>query len=121
VKEGSEISVDVDTFGSISSSSSSSSSSVDTITGLGSDVDNIIFSIIEIAVAVATYFIIRFFIIRYADSLDLDRSQLAGVNSISKMAIIVVTIIIVIFHFSSISGVTAGAIIEDGTIYLDDV
>ena len=113
--EGSELSVGEDPSESISSSSSSSS--VDTTTGFGSYVDSIIFSIIVVSVAVATYFIIRFFINRYADSLNLDRRQLAGVNSITKMAIIVITIIILIFHFSSISGVAAGAIsVAAGTI-----
>jgi small-conductance mechanosensitive channel len=112
--EGSELSGGEDSSGSISSSSSSS---VDTTTGFGSYVDSIIFSIIVVSVAVATYFIIRFFINRYADSLNLDRRQLAGVNSITKMAIIVITIIILIFHFSSISGVAAGAIsVAAGTI-----
>ncbi len=68
--EGSELSVGEDTSGSISSSSSSPT---DTITGLGSYVDSIIFSIIVVSVAVATYFILKFFINRCADSLNLDR------------------------------------------------
>ena len=114
---GSGLSVGEDTSGSISSSPSPSPSPTDTITGLGSYVDSIIFSIIVISAAVATYFIIKFFINRYADSLHLDRRQLAGFNSITKMAIIVVTIIILIFHFSSLSGVAAGAIsVAAGTI-----
>jgi small-conductance mechanosensitive channel len=111
--EGSELSVSEDAFGPISSSSSPA----DTITGLGSYVDSIIFSIIVVSIALTTYFIIRFFINRYADSLNLDRRQLAGVNSITKITIIVVTIIILIFHFSSLSGVAAGAIsVAAGTI-----
>jgi small-conductance mechanosensitive channel len=70
-----------------------------------------------ISIAVATYFIIRFFTNRYADSLNLDRRQLTGVNSITKMSLIVITIIILIFHFSSLSGVAAGAIsVAAGTI-----
>ena len=112
--EGSELSVGEDTSGSISSSSSSPT---DTITGLGSYVDSIIFSIIVVSVAVATYFILKFFINRCADSLNLDRRRLAGFNSITKMAIIVITIIILIFHFSSLSRVAAGAIsVAAGTI-----
>jgi hypothetical protein len=71
--EGSEPSVGEDTSESISSSSS-----IGTITGLGNYLDSIIFSIIVVSVAVATYFIMRFFINRYADSLNLDRRQLAG-------------------------------------------
>jgi small-conductance mechanosensitive channel len=110
--EGSELSVGEDTSGTISSSSS-----VENIAGSSSFTDSIIFSLMVISAAIATYFIIRFFINRYADSLNLDRRQLAGVNSITKMALIVITIIILIFHFSSLSGVAAGAIsVAAGTI-----
>jgi len=110
--EGPELSVGEDNSGSISSSSS-----VDTITSSGGYVESIIFSLMVVSIAVATYFIIRFFLNRYADSLNLDRRQLAGVHSISKMALIVITIIILIFHFSSLSGVAAGAIsVAAGTI-----
>jgi small-conductance mechanosensitive channel len=108
-----------ETSESISSSSSSSSSSqtIDALTGWGSYVDSIIFSIIAISAAVAAYFIIRFFINKAADSLNLDRRQMSGINSITKMAIIVITVIIIIFHFSSLSGVAAGAIsVAAGTI-----
>ena len=104
---------------SISSSSSSPSSSqtIDALTGWGGYVDSIVFSIIAISVAVAAYFIIRFFINKSADSLNLDRRQLSGINSITKMALIVITVIIIIFHFSSLSGVAAGAIsVAAGTI-----
>lgn len=120
-REGSELSVGEEPSESMSSSSSSSSSSfsppTNTITGLGSYVDSIIFFTMVVSVAIATYFILKFFINRYADSLNLDRRQLAGFNSITKMAIIVITIIILIFHFSSLSGVAAGAIsVAAGTI-----
>ncbi len=104
---------------SISSSSSSSSStqSIDSLAGWGTYVDSIVFLIIAISAAIAAYFIIRFFINKSADSLNLDRRQLSGINSITKMAIIVITVIIIIFHFSSLSGVAAGAIsVAAGTI-----
>jgi hypothetical protein len=85
-----------------SQSISSTNQSIDTVTGWGgSYVDSIIFSIIVISAAVAAYFVIRFFINKSADSLNLDRMQLSGINSITKMALIVITVIIIIFHFSS--------------------
>ena len=102
-----------------SQSISSTNQSIDTVTGWGSSsyVDSIIFSIIVISAAVAAYFIIRFFLNKSADSLNLDRRQLSGINSITKMALIVITVIIIIFHFSSLSGVAAGAIsVAAGTI-----
>jgi small-conductance mechanosensitive channel len=101
-----------------SQSISSTNQSIDTVTGWGgSYVDSIIFSIIVISAAVAAYFVIRFFINKSADSLNLDRRQLSGINSITKMALIVITVIIIIFHFSSLSGVAAGAIsVAAGTI-----
>jgi small-conductance mechanosensitive channel len=102
-----------------SQSISSTNQSIDTVTGWGgsSYVDSIIFSIIVISAAIAIYFIIRFFLNKSADSLNLDRRQLSGINSITKMALIVITVIIIIFHFSSLSGVAAGAIsVAAGTI-----
>ena len=106
-----------ETSESTSLSSSSFPQSIDALTGWGSYVDSIVFSIIAISAAVAVYFIIRFFINKSADSLNLDRRQLSGINSITKMALIVITVIIIIFHFSSLSGVAAGAIsVAAGTI-----
>jgi len=97
--------------------STSSARSTESIVGIGGYWDSIIFSIIVISVAIAAYFVIRFFINKSADSLNLDRRQLSGINSITKMALIVVTVIIIIFHFSSLSGVAAGAIsVAAGTI-----
>lgn len=98
-------------------SSSSSSPTIDAVAGWGSYVDSIIFSVIVISAAIAAYFIIRFFINKSADSLNLDRRQLRGMNSMIKMVLTVITVIIVIFHFSSLSGVAAGGIsIAAGTI-----
>jgi small-conductance mechanosensitive channel len=52
-----------------------------------------------------------------ADSLGLDKRQLKGINSITKLIIIVITITIILFQFSSLSGVAAGAIsVTAGTI-----
>jgi small-conductance mechanosensitive channel len=49
--------------------------------------------------------------------LGLDKRQLKGINSITKLIIIVITITIILFQFSSLSGVAAGAIsVTAGTI-----
>jgi small-conductance mechanosensitive channel len=78
---------------------------------------NIIILIIGIGVAVSLYFLIKHLIKRAADSLGLDKRQLKGINSITKLVIIVITITIILFQFSSISGVAAGAIsVAAGTI-----
>ncbi len=99
------------------SESASPLRSTEAFAGIGSYWDSIIFSIIVITAAIAAYFIIRFFINKSATSLNLDRRQLSGINSITKMAIIVTTVIVIIFHFSSLSGVAAGAIsVAAGTI-----
>lgn len=66
---------------------------------------------------VAFYFIIRYFIGKSADSLNLDRRQLKGIYSITKLILIVIAITIIIFHFSSLSGIAASAIsVAAGTI-----
>lgn len=112
--KGSEITIGEEAQDSISSSSSEP---MNTITGFSGYMDSIVFSIIAISIAVTIYFIIRFFINKSAESLNLDRRQLSGINSITKMILIVTTVIIIIFHFSSLSGVAAGAIsVAAGTI-----
>ncbi|HET7643231.1 MAG TPA: mechanosensitive ion channel family protein [Nitrososphaeraceae archaeon] len=78
---------------------------------------NIIILITGIGVAVSLYFLIKHLIKRATDSLGLDKRQLKGINSITKLVIIVITITIILFQFSSISGVAAGAIsVAAGTI-----
>ena len=103
----------------ISSSSPLQSSSSNTAMPLGLDNfwDSILVSIISIAASIAAYFIIRHLLKRTADSLNLDKRELKGINSITKMILIIVNIIIIIFQFSSVSGVAAGAIsVAAGTI-----
>jgi choline-glycine betaine transporter len=79
--------------------------------------DNIVVSIISIAASIAAYFIIKHLLKRTADSLNLDKRELKGINSITKMVLIIITIVIIIFQFSSVSGVAAGAIsVAAGTI-----
>ena len=79
--------------------------------------DEILVAIIVVIGATAAYFIIRYFLNRAADSLELEKGQLKGVLSITKLALIVTAIIVIIFQFSSVSGVAAGAIsVAAGTI-----
>lgn len=106
-----------ETSESISSANQSIDNAFSGWSGSSSYLDSIIFSVIAISAAVAAYFIVQFFINKSADSLNLDRRKLSGINSITKMAIIVITVIIIIFRFSSLSGVAAGAIsVAAGTI-----
>lgn len=79
--------------------------------------DQILVAIIVVIGAVATYFIIRYFLNRTADSLQLDRGQLKGILTITKLVLIVIAITVIIFQFSTFSGVAAGAIsVAAGTI-----
>ena len=79
--------------------------------------DGLAISVISIITSIVVYFIIRYLVKKMADSLGLDRRELKGINSITKMILIVITIIIIIFQFSSVSGVAAGAIsVAAGTI-----
>lgn len=79
--------------------------------------DGILVSVIVIVASVIIYFVIRYFLNRAADSLQLERGQLKGIFSITKLVLIVIAIIVVIFQFSSLSGVAAGAIsVAAGTI-----
>jgi small-conductance mechanosensitive channel len=72
---------------------------------------------ISIAASIVAFFLIRFLLKKMADSLGLDKRELKGINSIAKMALIMITIVIIIFQFSSVSGVAAGAIsVAAGTI-----
>ena len=79
--------------------------------------DSLLISVISIIASIVAYFLIRYLLKKMADSLGLDKRELKGINSITKMVLIVITIIIIIFQFSSVSGVAAGAIsVAAGTI-----
>ncbi len=79
--------------------------------------DSIILSLIVIVGSVVVYFIIRYFLRRAADSLQLGKGELKGIYSITKLILVVITITVIVFQFSSISGVAAGAIsVAAGTI-----
>jgi small-conductance mechanosensitive channel len=72
--------------------------------------DGFLVSSISIAGSFVVYFIINYFLKRTAASLRLDKGDLKGIRSIIKMIIIVITLIIILFQFSSINAATAGAI-----------
>jgi small-conductance mechanosensitive channel len=79
--------------------------------------DEIIISLIIVAGTIAVYYILRYFINRAADSLALEKGQLKGIYSITKLVLLVIAITMIIFQFSSLSGVAAGAIsVAAGTI-----
>ena len=79
--------------------------------------DEILVSVIVVIASIAIYFVISYFLNRAADSLQLERAQLKGIFSITKLILIVIAITIVVFQFSSVSGVAAGAIsVAAGTI-----
>ncbi|MEJ7642495.1 MAG: mechanosensitive ion channel family protein [Candidatus Nitrosocosmicus sp.] len=72
--------------------------------------DGLLVSSIAIVGSFVVYFIINYFLKRTANSLRLDKGDLKGIRSIIKMIIIVITLIIILFQFSSINAATAGAI-----------
>lgn len=78
--------------------------------GLADYSDTIIVTLIVIGSAFAVYFIIHYFLSKSALSLNLDKKQIKGIDSVIKLIIIVITITIILFQFSSISGAAAGAI-----------
>lgn len=59
--------------------------------------DEIVVSIIVVVASIAIYFVIRHFLNRAADSLQLEKGQLKGIFSITKLVLIVIAIIVVIF------------------------
>ena len=86
-------------------------------TGGGVFWDEILVLLIVVVASIAIYYIVRYFLNKAADSLQLERGQLKGIFSITKLTLIVIAIIIIIFQFSSISGAAAGAIsVAAGTI-----
>ena len=95
-----------------------SSSTPETISaGISNYWDSIILTIIVIAGTLAVYYIIKYLIRKSADSLNLDKGQLKGIYSITKLVLVVIAITIIIFHFSSLSGIAASAIsVAAGTI-----
>lgn len=87
------------------------------MTEAGAFWNEILVAIIVVIGAVVAYFVIRYFLNRTAVSLQFEKGQLKGILSITKLVLIVITITVIIFQFSTLSGVAAGAIsVAAGTI-----
>lgn len=79
--------------------------------------ESVLSVVITVGGAMIVYLTARYFLQRTADSLFLDRRELKGVYSVVKLILIVISITIIVFQFSSISGLAAGAIsVAAGTI-----
>lgn len=79
--------------------------------------DAIIVSLIVVASAFVFYFVLNYFLSRASKSLNLKDRKVKGLSSIIKMIIIVISITVILFQFSSISGAAAGAIsVAAGTV-----
>ncbi|MGN6623721.1 MAG: mechanosensitive ion channel family protein [Candidatus Nitrosocosmicus sp.] len=80
-------------------------------------VDGILVTGIILISSIIIYYIFNFFLDKTARSLNLDRAELKGIRSVSKMILIVISITIIIFQFSNVSGVIASAVsVAAGTI-----
>ena len=67
--------------------------------------------------AISAYFIVHYFLRKTADSLNLKDRKIKGISSLVKTIITVLTVIIIIFQFSSLSGSLAGALsVAVGTV-----
>lgn len=67
--------------------------------------------------AISAYFIIHYFLRKTADSLNLKDRKIKGIDSLIKTIITVLTVIIIIFQFSTLSGSLAGALsVTVGTV-----
>jgi len=85
--------------------------------GIADYYDNFIVTLIVIGSSFAVYFVIHYLLSRAALSLNLEKKQLKGIDSVIKLIMIVITITIILFQFSSISGAAAGAIsVAVGTV-----
>jgi small-conductance mechanosensitive channel len=72
---------------------------------------------ITIVSSIIIYYISNYFLFKTARPLNLDRGEIKGIRSVSKMILIVISITIIIFQFSNVSGVIASAVsVAAGTI-----
>jgi small-conductance mechanosensitive channel len=79
--------------------------------------NSILSVIITVAGSLVVYLVTRYFLQRTADSLQLDRRELKGIFSVVKLILIVISVTIIVFQFSSVSGIAASAIsVAAGTI-----
>lgn len=79
--------------------------------------DEIIASIIIVVGAVIAYYIIRYFLGKSSKSLGVEGHSIRGIISVSRFIITLITIILIIFQFSTTSGIIASTIsLAGGTI-----
>jgi len=79
--------------------------------------DQIIASAIIVVGAIITYYVLKYFLGRSSKSLGIEKHSIHGMVSVSRFIITMVTIILIIFQFSTTSGIVASAIsLAGGTI-----
>jgi small-conductance mechanosensitive channel len=78
--------------------------------GLGAPWNEIISSLSIAAVAAILYYIMKYLAERRAASIQFSKKELRNLLTLAKLGIIVVTSVIIIFQFSSLSGILASGI-----------
>ncbi|MFB5600400.1 MAG: mechanosensitive ion channel family protein [Nitrososphaeraceae archaeon] len=73
-------------------------------------VDDILVTIIVILTSISIYFLIHYILKRSADSLNIKERRTKGIDSLLKTMLIVISAIIILFQFSTISATVAGFI-----------
>lgn len=77
---------------------------------IGSYTDDLIVIAIMVLASISIYLIIHFTLKRVADSLNIKERRIKGIDSLVKTMIIVISAIIILFHFSTLSATAAGFI-----------
>lgn len=77
---------------------------------LGNYVDDMIITLIVVLSSVSIYLIIHYTLKRSADSLNIKERRIKGIDSLVKTILIVITAIIILFQFSTVSATVAGFI-----------
>jgi len=77
---------------------------------IGSYSDDLIIITIVVLTSVAIYLVIHFTLKRVADSLNIKERRIKGIDSLVKTMIIVISAVIILFHFSTLSATVAGFI-----------
>jgi small-conductance mechanosensitive channel len=77
---------------------------------IGNYVDDVIITFIVILSSVSIYFIIHYTLKRSADSLNIKERRIKGIDSLVKTMLIVISSIIILFQFSTVSATVAGFI-----------
>ncbi len=72
--------------------------------------DDLLVTIIVILTSISIYFIIHFILKRSADSLNIKERRIKGIDSLIKTMLVVISAIIILFQFSTMSATVAGFI-----------